>query len=154
MRVQLFRFAGYPAGTTDFATVGAVIPGNPVDGLDMALETIAKGIAGVDNIRATITVVGHSDRQDRADFNCDERRESEISAARDRASSAWEWSKSVVAEYAQQNGWAGGDWWEASDRVTWDLVFAAAGMLLNDSANEAERAQNRRVDFLISIFHI
>ena len=154
MRVTLYRFAGYGAGQTDFGTVGAVVPGGPLSELDAALETIANGIAGVENIRSTITIVGHSDRQDRADFNCNQRRESEIVASRERAASAWEWCKSLITEYAQRAGWTGGDWWETSDRVTWDLVYAATGMLLNGSVNEAERAQNRRVDILISIFRV
>jgi hypothetical protein len=154
MRVKLLRFGGYPAGTTDFATVGALVPGGPLSELGDALDTIGKGIAGVESIRATITVVGHADRQDRADLDCAARRDSEIAAARDRATSAWEWAKLAISESAEQNGWTGGDWWENSDRATWDLVFAATGMLLNGSANEAERAQNRRVDFLISIFPI
>jgi hypothetical protein len=154
MRVQLLRFAGYPAGQTDFGTVGAVIPGTPLSELDLALQTIANGIAGVEDVRSTITLVGHSDRQDRADFSCNQRRDSEIAASRERAVSAWEWCKSVVTDYANQAGWQGGDWWENSDRVTWDLVYAATGMLLNGSASEAERAQNRRVDILVSIFRI
>jgi flagellar motor protein MotB len=154
MRVQLLRFSGYSAGQTDFAASGAVIPGNPTFELDTALQTIAKGMTGVENVRSAITVVGHSDRQDRSDMTCDQRRQSEIDASRERAVSAWEWIKPVVAQYASEEGWSGGDWWEASDRVTWDLVFAAAGMLLTDSANEAERAQNRRVDILISIFRV
>ena len=87
-------------------------------------------------------------------MTCDQRRQSEIDASRERAVSAWEWIKPVVAQYASEGGWSGGNWWEASDRVMWDLVFAAAGMLLTGSANEAERAQNRRVDILISIFRV
>jgi flagellar motor protein MotB len=156
MRVQLFRFGGYQAGQTDFTTGGGGVPGNPIEELDDALKVIANGIAGSENVRSTITVAGHSDRQDRADFSCDQRRESEIVNSRDRAESAWDFCKSVITERLQQaeSPEAEVEWWETSDRVTWDLVFAATGMLLNGSANEAERAQNRRVDILISIFQI
>lgn len=154
MRVQLLRFAGYQSGQTDFANIGIFILGNPTAQLGIALDTIAQGIAGVQNVRSTITIVGHSDRQDRSDFTCNQRRDSEMTASRERAESAWEWCKSTVTALAQQNGWTGVDWWETSDRVTWDLVYAATGMVLNGSTNEAERAQNRRVDILISIFQV
>jgi hypothetical protein len=156
MRVQLFRFDRYQAGQTDFETGGAAVQGNPIEELDDALKIIASGIAGTENVCGTITVAGHSDRQDRADFSCDQRRESEIVASRDRAVSAWEFCKTDITEHLQQMGspQAEVEWWDTSDRVTWDLVFAATGMLLNGSANETERAQNRRVDILISIFHV
>lgn len=153
MRVQLLRFAGYPAGQTDFETVGMVQRDSPVLELDDVCKTIAAGICGTENVRGAITIVGHSDRQDRADMSCDQRRDSEIAAARDRAISAWEVMKTIVARHAAEDGWNGGDWWEESDRVTWALVYAAAGMLRNASANETERAQNRRVEFLVSVFH-
>ena len=156
MRVQLFRFGGYQADQTDFGTGGAAVPGNPVEELADALKVIAQGIGGSENVRSTITVAGHSDRQDRPDFSCDQRRESEIVNSRDRAISAWEACKFLITNELQQAGSpeAKVEWWDTSDRVTWDLVFAATGMLLNGSANEAERAQNRRVDILISIFPV
>lgn len=154
VRVKLFRFAGYPAGQTDFETVGAVIPGNPLYELDLELERMGNGINGTANIRSSITIVGHSDRQDRADMSCDQRRQSEIDASTARAVSAWEWIKPVVDEYARRGGWAGTEWWEESDCAAWALVYAACGMLLTQSHTEAERAQNRRVDILITTFDV
>lgn len=153
MRVQLFRFVGFQAGQTNFEIVAGT-PGNPTFELDQALERMTNGIAGITNTRSTITVVGHSDRQNNPAFNCDQRRQSEIDAARERAVSAWDWCREVMIEHIAGNPAAPADWWETSDRMTWDLVFAAAGMLQNGSASEAESRQNRRVDILISIFDV
>lgn len=152
MRVQLFRFDRYPAGQTDFEAVAALL-GSPLLELDDAFRAMAEGIAGTANNFSTITIVGHSDRQDRADFNCDQRRQSEIDAASARANSAWDFCRVAISQHIEQiSGAPPADWWETSDRVTWDLVFASVGMLRNGSASEDERLQNRRVDILVSIF--
>ena len=147
MRVELFRFAGYDAGQTDFDHVIQRADA-PVEGLNQALKHIGDGIAGVTDLRASIIVVGHADHQTLQNLTCDQRWESEVKAARNRATSAWESVQSVVGTYAAEGGWTGGDWWEDSDRVTWALVFAGAGM------NLASAALNRRVDILVSIFDL
>lgn len=153
MRVQLFRFDRYPAGQTDFQAVAA-LDGAPLLEMSDAFQEIADGITGAANNFSTITVVGHSDRQDRADFSCNQRRQSEIDASTERANSAWDFCRTVITELVERvPGAPAADWWESSDRVTWDLVYAATGMLRNGSANEAERLQNRRVDILVSVFH-
>ncbi len=83
-------------------------------------------------------------------MTCDERRASEIAAARDRGASAWEWVKARVTERLAVSGVEAGDWWETAPSVNWSLVFAAAGMLQHDPPTaEEERRLNRRVVFLV-----
>jgi hypothetical protein len=126
MRVQLFRFSGFLSGQTNFE-LSASLPGNPTSELGDALQVIASGITGSADVRTSITIVGHSDRQDRSDLTCDQRRESEIAGARDRANSAWEWCKQGITEFMAGTSGIPADWWESSDSLTWDLVYAAAG---------------------------
>ena len=102
----------------------------------------------------SLIAVGHSDRQDRSDFSCDQRRSSEIEASTARAVSAWEWIKARVTEKAAEQGVDAGEWWETSPFVTWGLVFAATGMLKHPQpADEQQRLENRRVTVLVSIFN-
>lgn len=153
MRLKAIKFAGYGSGVTDFATLLATVPQTG----EAQLRDVVRLIAGqltnpVPGLFVSVIVAGHSDRQDRADFTCDQRRASETAAAKDRAVSAWEWIKQEVTAEAALSGVAAGDWWDASPNVTWGLVFAAAGMLQHDPPTPAQRPLNRRVDVLVSIF--
>ena len=154
MRLTAIKFSGYQPGQTDFATVFETAGETEREQILGVIELIADQIIESDsNQFASIVVTGHSDRQDRSDLSCDQRRASEITAARDRAVSAWEWVKVRVTERLAQSGIDAGEWWESSPRMTWAMVFAAAGMLEHDPpASEAERLQNRRVVMLVSLF--
>jgi flagellar motor protein MotB len=154
MRLTAITFSGYQSGQADFATVFESAGETEREQILSVVERIADQIIEDDSNQFTsIIVTGHSDRQDRSDFSCDQRRASEISAARDRAVSAWEWVKARVTERLAQSGIDAGEWWESSSRVTWALVFAAAGMLEHDPpASEADRLENRRVIILVSMF--
>ncbi|BCH23326.1 hypothetical protein MesoLjLc_30380 [Mesorhizobium sp. L-8-10] len=154
MRLQALTFDGYGSGQTDFA---ALVSNTPQPDMNMLL-TVVDIIAGqvtqpVANQFISIIVVGHSDRQDNPNFSCDQRRESEITAARDRADSAWSWIKSTVSSRAAEAGFDAGEWWETSPQVTWGMVFAATGMLRHDPPSDAERRLNRRVVILVSLFN-
>jgi len=153
MRLKALTFDGYQSGQTDFGTLLAATPQADLNGLIFAIDTIARQITDpVPNLFLSLIVVGHSDRQDRGDLSCDERRASEASAAEARATSAWEWIKQEVAAAAARTGLDAGTWWEDSTHVTWGLVFAGAGMLRHNPPSEEERPLNRRVVILLSIF--
>lgn len=153
MRLTAIKFSGYASGQTDFASVFNSSPAVEREQILSVIERIADAIIDPDNGQFTsIIIVGHSDRQDRADMSCDQKRASEIAAARDRASSAWEWVKGQVTARLAQSGITAENWWETSQRVTWGLVFAAAGMLEHDPPSEPQRPLNRRVVMLISMF--
>ena len=154
MRLTAIKFPGYQSGQTDFAPVFNAAGETEREQLLGVVERIADQIIQQDSNQFTsIIVTGHSDRQDRTDFSCDQRRASEIAAARDRAISAWEFVKARVTERLARSGINGGDWWDSSPRVTWAMVFAAAGMLDHDPpASEAERLANRKVVILVSMF--
>jgi flagellar motor protein MotB len=157
MRLTAIAFDGFESGHTDFSELfgspAAEVQREQFLGI---VERIADGIIQGDENRqvTSIIVVGHSDRQDRTDMNCDQRRASEIDAAEKRAISAWELVKqAVIQRLAAANPPIDGtDWWENAPHVTWGLVFAAAGMMLkNPPASEAERKMNRRVVILVSM---
>lgn len=154
MRLTSLTFDGYGSGETDF---GTLINNSSQAELGTLLD-IVQIIVGlltnpVPNQFLSIIITGHSDRQDRTDLNCDQRRASEVTAARDRAISAWDWIKQMVSSKATQAGIQVGEWWETSPHITWGMVYAAAGMLQFDSPSDEERKLNRRVVMLISIFN-
>ena len=154
MRVTPITFNGYPAGLTDFSTLLTTVPQPEFGVLEDILQITAGQVASpAPNLHVSLIVVGHADRQDRTDFTCDQRRTSEIEAARDRAVSAWEFIKQEVNALVVKAGGVESQWWEDSPRITWALVFAAAGMLVHDPPKgEGERALNRRVMVLASVF--
>lgn len=153
MRLLAITFDGYGSGETDFGTLIGTVPQSGFSDLETVLQIIASQITNpVANLHVSLIVVGHSDRQDRNDFNCDQKRASEIAAARDRAVSAWEWVKTEVNSQVVQAGGTAGEWWETSQDVTWGLVFAAAGMLKHDPPSDDQRRLNRRVVVLASVF--
>lgn len=154
MRLTALEFAGYGSGATDFSALLASTAQGDLPALTAVLDMLAgQVVAPVGTRSSSIIVVGHSDRQDRSDLTCDARRASEIAAATDRAVSAWQWIKAQVSERTAQSGVDAGEWWETTPQVTWGLVFAAAGMLHHDPpSGEQERAANRRVVLLVSMF--
>ena len=159
MRLVPITFDGYASGQTDFGTVYQAQTPEIETAREQLLgvvERIADSIIQADENRAatSIIVVGHSDRQDLSSMNCDQRRSSEIAAARDRAVSAWEFVKQAVTERlaAANPPIEAGDWWETAPAVTWGLVYAAAGMLRHDPpADETQRRQYRRVVMLVTM---
>jgi flagellar motor protein MotB len=154
MRLLAITFDGYASGQTDFVTLLGAGPQPGFADLDDVMTIIAGQITTpVPNLHVSLIVVGHSDRQDRADLGCDQRRASEIEAARDRAVSAWDFIKTAVNAKVTAAGGTAGEWWETSPHVKWGLVFAAAGMLVHDPPADAERALNRRVVVLVSLFN-
>jgi flagellar motor protein MotB len=153
MRLTAFKFPGYAAGQSAFSPVFENSSQIHREQFLSVIERIAGAIIDPENGQFTsIIIVGHSDRQDRSDMNCNQRRASEIAAARDRAIEAWEWVKEQVTARVAQSGMVAGDWWETSPRVTWGLVYAAAGMLEHDPPSQAQRPLNRRVVILVSMF--
>lgn len=128
MRLKALEFAGYGAGVTDFTALLETTDQPNLTGLEESLTAVAgQLIDPVPNRFLSLIVTGHSDRQDRADLDFDERRTSEADAARDRALSAWEWIKAWVVESAAASGVDAGEWWETSPHVTWGLVFLVPG---------------------------
>lgn len=160
MRLVPITFDGYASGQTDFEPVyQSAEAADAREQLLGVVERIADSIIQADENRAatSLIIVGHADRQDQSNMSCDQRRASEIAAARDRAVSAWEFVKQAVTERlaAADPPIEAGDWWETAPHVTWGLVYAAAGMLRHDPpADEAQRRQNRRVVMLVTMITI
>ncbi|WKG05509.1 hypothetical protein [Mycolicibacterium sp. HK-90] len=154
MRLTALTFAGYPAGVTDFGSLLAAAPQHDFAELDDVMTVVAGQLTNpVPNLNISLIVIGHSDRQDRPDFTCDQKRASEIEAASGRALSAWEFIKQEVNSKVVAAGGQVSDWWENSPHVTWGLVFAAAGMLAHDPPTMDQRPLNRRVVVLVTIFN-
>lgn len=154
MRLTAYEFAGFPAGITDFQTLLSTTAQPRLADFETLLDAVTDQVTNpVPNVFVSMIVVGHSDRQDRSDLDCNQRRTSEIEASTARAVSAWEWVKARVTQKAADQGLAAGTWWEDSPHVTWGLVFAATGMLhVPNPMGEADRAANRRVVVLVSVF--
>jgi hypothetical protein len=154
MRLVAIKFAGYPAGQTDFNAIESAAPLADRAALQNVLNRIAAGIISPASGQFTsLIIVGHSDRQDLATMSCDERRKSEADAARSRAVSAWEWTKTQVNGRLAVAGRTLTAWWDEDPSLTWGLVYAGAGMLERElPANEEDRKLNRRVLFLVSEF--
>ena len=153
MRLEALEFAGYPAGVTDFARLVETTDQPSLPRLGEILTALADQVASpVPHRSFSLIVAGHSDRQDRADFSCDQRRASEADAAQHRAVSAWEWIKARVVDLTAVTGVDASDWWETSPHVTWGLVYAGAGMLKFPTPTGEERPLNRRVVVLVSRF--
>jgi hypothetical protein len=153
MRLEAIEFNGYSSGETDFGNLVTTTAQPSLARLGEVLTAVADQIANpIPNMCFSIIVIGHSDRQDRSDLNCDQRRESEATAARDRALSAWEWIKEKVNVLTDIAGVDAGEWWDESMHVTWGLVFAGAGMLTFPNPADAERPLNRRVVVLVTQF--
>lgn len=154
MRLNAITFSGYPAGVTDFGALLAAVPQPGLAQLDDVMTVVAGQIVNpVPNLHVSLIIVGHSDRQDRGDFSCDQRRASEAEAASDRASSAWVYIREKVNSKVVQAGGEAGPWWETSPHVTWAQVYAGAGMLLHNPPTNAQRPLNRRVVVLVSVFN-
>lgn len=151
MEVPAFRFGGYGPGDTDFgARLAAADPQAQADFNSMLDRVSGFVTSAAPTGYAVITVIGYSDRQDRADLSCDQRRESEEEASTNRAVAAWDW---VTTAVGQRPGVGAGPWWDESPYITWALVGAGATRLPNPvPTDESQRAENRRVTFLVSEF--
>jgi hypothetical protein len=153
MKITEINFRGYEPGQMDFAPVFNAAPEVERKQILSVITRIADAIIDPDNGQFTsIIIIGNSDRDDRPEMNCDQKRANETAYARSRASAAWEWVKEQVAAKVAKSGITAGVWWETARSITWDLVFAAAGMLECDQpTTEEQRRLNRRVTFLVSM---
>lgn len=153
MRLKALKFEGYEAGQTDFAAYLATAPADLRTELsELTAAVAAQLVAPHPDQFFSLIVIGHADRQDRADLGCDERRASETEAATGRAFSAWEWIKADVTSNATALGTDVGQWWEDSPFVTWGLASAGASQLKHNPPTQQQRRENRRVILLVSHF--
>lgn len=153
MDIAAHRFSGYSAGDTDFAARVAAADAATQTEFFAMLGRLADLVttAPPDRFMA-LTVVGYSDKQDRPDMSCDQRRQSEEDASTDRAAAAWEWIKTEVG---RTPGVPPNDWWDESTNLTWALIGAGATRLAFPTpAGESDRAANRRLTVLVSEFPV
>ena len=114
MRLEALKFPGYHAGETDFDSVESRAPADERAKLQRLLDRLSEDVLNPTNGRTTsLIIVGHSDRQDTAAMSCNQRRKSEADAARDRAISAWEWTKVQVNGRLAVAGRPLDEWWDA-----------------------------------------
>ena len=100
-----------------------------------------------------VTVIGHSDRVDTPGLTSEQRREQELSASRLRAESAQAFLFSELFELVQA---AGGtppvDLASMQNGAILTVAAGAADLVHTVPADEDQRRDNRRVDFLIARF--
>ena len=101
----------------------------------------------------TVTVIGHSDRVDTPGMTSEQRRADELSASQLRAESAQAFLFSQLFDLVQA---AGGtppvDLASMQNGAIFTVAAGAADLLHTVPANESERQDNRRVDFLVAKF--
>jgi hypothetical protein len=162
MRTNVIVFDGFAAGETDFGALEARSDQDRRDVLNRLLDRIVAGVlAPAGTAFNAIVVVGHSDRQDLARLSCDERRQSEHSAAERRASSAAIFLFKQINERLVNSGNPKIADPNDIQNTTLTAVFAGSGELTRPSGggepyatpapqNEEDRARNRRVGFIVS----
>jgi hypothetical protein len=153
MRVNALHFRGYASGGSEFAPVFDNATPSDQQALTDVVDRMADSIITPDQGHFTaLTIVGHSDRRD-DDVSCEDKRASERTASQERAAQAWSWVLERVGERLAAAGIEAGSWWDTAPELTWSLVYASTGMLEFDPPlDEAQRAQNRRVVMLVSLF--
>jgi hypothetical protein len=100
-----------------------------------------------------ITVLGHSDRVDTAGLSAEQRRAQELDASDKRASSAGDWVFDQITAALTAAGETPPT--SVADATNFDIFTmpcGAAALVNVVPTNEAQRAENRRVQFVISTF--
>jgi hypothetical protein len=124
----------------------------------VAFDTMVNNVAramfadAISQPYVAITVIGHSDRQDRPGMTHAQAQASESEAATKRAVDAWSWLR---ARITHEVGAPDESWTEDSAKVTWAMVYAGSGqMAMPNPVTEEDRLRNRRVVILFSHFEI
>ena len=154
MRVKQFVFDGYPGGNSDFAARYEAMEDERRRQFDEMLRTVSRALHAdaISQPYVAITLIGCSDRQDRAGMSHQQAQASEAKAALDRVDQAFTW---VSERITALSGVPEETWKEESGKVTWALVPAGSGFLeVPNPANEQDRLKNRRVVILFSHFEI
>jgi hypothetical protein len=100
-----------------------------------------------------ITVLGHSDRVDTAGLTSEQRRAQELDASDKRAISAGAWVFDQITAALTAAGETPPDGVENATNFDIVLIPCGAANLINVvPSSEAQRKQNRRVQFVISTF--
>lgn len=149
-------FDSYPAGET---TVEAIFPNLPVATIiDFEARILTPMVqaetSGGGNF-VVVVIIGHSDRQDNTvQYPTPEaRRESELKASENRVENARNW---LFAQFQVGVQIAGGvipmDWDSAKNVAVSRHPCGAADLVNKQPVNEAQRLQNRRVEFFVTKF--
>ncbi len=156
MNVKSIKFDRYAIGDTEFSPeLMALASEETRAALQALIERLIHDVFDPENGGHTaILVAGFADR-DQDSGTCDEKRERERVRARDRGWKAWVFLRDAVTAglIAAGLGADPGEWWNDSPVMTWALVFAGSGQPIHEApANDLQRAENRRVHFLVSQF--
>ena len=142
---------GFQSGEVDFA---AALQRKPVTEQASFDDFIASLVAAEEDLTSgvfwSITIVGHADRYDVPGATIEERRARELDASVKRAESAGAFIFKRFGETLSADGFTRPTTLDDPTNVGFCVVRAGAAELVNViPASEAERAQNRRVKFLV-----
>jgi flagellar motor protein MotB len=143
---------GYVSHEVDFAALFSR-QGQPLQNLiqDEVVTPLANAELG-DGTFCSVTVVGHSDRQDTPGMTPESRRADELAASRSRAESARDFIFNSFAEQVLQLG--GVVPADLGSMQNGGIFTVAAGSadLVHTVPSDDQRPENRRVEFLIAKF--
>lgn len=147
---------GFGSGQIDFSARLSTLPPE-------ILEPLAKLIDGTFETSSdpggtkfmSISVVGHSDRQDLLGMSNEQRRESEFKASQERADSASNWLLNKLADMQNPGDVIQLDWRSVSN-IGVAVIASGAAKLINPNPGNDEnlRLQNRRVEFIVTAINV
>jgi hypothetical protein len=141
---SLYVLSGYRSGESDFGACLARAPARDQQAVAALVQRVSTAMQNP-GATAVLVVTAHSDRQDRQDMSPDQRRQSELDASMQRVVSAGQWLADQLTALVGPP--------DAS--ATWPRILTirnaqGAALLINKTpANEAQRAENRRVELQV-----
>jgi flagellar motor protein MotB len=143
---------GFASGQTDFFERISTIPVELLEPLAQLIDGIFEASSDPSSKKfIAIAIVGHADRQDIAGRTDEQRRESERQSAQARADSASNWLLNKLGDLQDPGGVIELDW-RGVKNIGVATIANGAARLINPNPGSTEnlRAQNRRVEFLVT----
>ena len=152
MRQQFsVEIRGYVSHETDFRALLARRPDLAVPQVAAIIDAAFEAFENSTRQKAcSITIIGHSDREDRPGLTDAQRRASELQASTQRAQSASAWLLDKVNDVAQASNLAIELEWKGVPAVDVVAIGAGASDLLHPPVTEADRKANRRIVFIVA----
>jgi hypothetical protein len=147
---------GFASGQTDFSAQLSTLPVEILEPFAKLIDGTFEASSDPSGVKfMSISIVGHSDRQDLPGMSNEQRRESERQASQDRADSASNWLLNKLADMQNPGDVIQLDWRSVSN-IGAAVIASGAAQLINPNpgSNEDLRVQNRRVQFFVTSINV